>query len=76
MESYAWIDRMWKFYMPENLASRPKPSIDKLARMIWQKINERVRSFDAQFLLFWVFIVFYLGIKKRLFFKIGWLLFR
>ena len=33
MESYAWIDRMWKFYLPERVA-------------------------------------------KRLFFKIGWLLFR
>ena len=76
MESYAWIDRMWKFYLPERVAKRPLPSLDKLFKMIWAKINERVRSFDAQFLLFWVFIVFYLGVRKRLFFKIGWLIFR
>ena len=76
MESYQWIDRMWKLYTPDNLSKRPRPSIDKIARMIWVKIVERVRSFDAQFLFFWVFLIFYLGIKKRLFYKIGWLLFR
>ena len=76
MESYAWIDRTWKFYLPERLAKRPLPGIDKLVKMIWAKINECIRSFDAQFLLFWVIIVFYLGFRKRLFFKIGWLLFR
>ena len=76
MNSYAWIDRMWKFYLPEHMAKRPHPSVDKLVKMIWAKVNERVRSFDAQFLLFWVVLVFYLGFKKRLFFKLGWLLFR
>jgi len=67
---------MWKFYLPEHMAKRPHPSVDKLVKMIWAKVNERVRSFDAQFLLFWVVLVFYLGFKKRLFFKLGWLLFR
>ena len=76
MHSYAWIDRMWKFYLPERMAKRPNPTFEKLIKMIWAKVNERVRSFDAQFLLFWVVLVFYLGVKKRLFFKIGWLLFR
>lgn len=47
MESYSYIDQMWRFYTPENLAKRPRPSMDKLARMIWAKVNERVRSFDA-----------------------------
>ena len=76
MESYAWIDRMWKVYTPEGLAKRPRPSIDKLMRMIYIKIMERVKSFDAQFLFFWVFLIFYLGFKKRLFMKIAWFLFR
>ena len=76
MESFAWIDRMWKIYTPEGLAKRPRPSIDKLARMIWVKFLERIKSFDAQFLFFWVFIVFYLGVRKRLFMKFGWLLFK
>ena len=38
MESYAWIDRMWKKYTAEGLAKQPKPSGNKLARMIWAKI--------------------------------------
>ena len=76
MESYAWIDRMWKVYTPEGLAKRPKPTIEKLAKMLWVKLAERIKSFDAQFLFFWVFLIFYLGVKKRLFSKISWLLFR
>ena len=67
---------MWKVYTPEGLAKRPRPSIDKLMRMIYIKIMERVKSFDAQFLFFWVFLIFYLGFKKRLFLKIAWFLFR
>lgn len=67
---------MWKFYTPASLSKRPKPNVNKLAKMIYLKVVERIRSFDAQFLLFWVVIVLYLGFKKRLFFKIGWLLFR
>lgn len=76
MESYAWIDRMWKRYTPEGLTKQAKPSIDKLIKMFWIKSVERVKAFDAHFLFFWVFLFFYLGVKKRLFFKIGWLLFK
>ena len=76
MESYAWIDRMWKIYTPEGLSKRPRPSIDKLARMIWLKAKERLKAFDAHFLFFWVFVIFYLGVKKRLFFKLAWIIFR
>ena len=74
--SYAWIDRMWKFYLPERMAKRAQPSVDKLFKMIWAKINERIRSFDAQFLVFWIILVFYFGFKKRLFYKLGWIIFR
>ena len=67
---------MWKVYTPEGLAKRPKPSLEKLAKMLWVKWTERIKSFDAQFLFFWVFVIFYLGVKKRLFSKISWLIFR